>query len=266
MPKVMTTDDVLVVYQNRSLGSAPIQVPKGAEIRLGPSVVHEGREWMDTTLPDGTTGFVLGPTARGHTTLGDALDIFPETGHRPRGGRRFTSCSSCGNLVPGHSRFCLRCGGALEDQLGGATSSGRSHSHSSLGGIGAGEAKERKFFEDRGVIVTNARFITGEQTFAMSGITSVKSSRRDPSRTGPILWGALGISVMVGGQQLSEEPALIAGLVILVGSILYLLSLRSDYTVQLTTASGEVTALASRDGSYITKVVSALNDAIVHRG
>jgi hypothetical protein len=62
---------MLQVYQNRDLSSAVIaQTPKGHEIQLGDATVHEGREWMEATLEDGSVGYVLGPNARSHTSIG----------------------------------------------------------------------------------------------------------------------------------------------------------------------------------------------------
>jgi hypothetical protein len=40
---------------------------------------------------------------------------------------------------------------------------------------------ERTFLDEGGVTVTNARFVVPVQTYAMSGITSVKSLKHTPS-------------------------------------------------------------------------------------
>jgi len=71
MLRVTTTDDMLQVYQDRDLSmNAVAQLSKGSEIQLGAATMHEGREWMEAILEDGRVGYVLGPSARGHTTLG----------------------------------------------------------------------------------------------------------------------------------------------------------------------------------------------------
>ena len=68
--KVTTTDDTLQIYQDRDLGSnVVVRVPKGTDIQIGAVTFHEGREWMEATLGDRSAGYVLGPSARGHTTL-----------------------------------------------------------------------------------------------------------------------------------------------------------------------------------------------------
>jgi hypothetical protein len=70
--KVKTIDDALVLYRERNLTSDVIShVPGDQEIQLGSTAVYEGREWIEVTLVDGSTGYALGPSVRGHTTLGD---------------------------------------------------------------------------------------------------------------------------------------------------------------------------------------------------
>ena len=121
--------------------------------------------------------------------------------------------------------------------------------------------EEKSFFNEGGGSVTNARFIAQGQTYAMSGITSVKSFRQDPSRKGPIILGIVGLLIMTGGGS-----AIIVGLLFIAGAAAWWFLPQPEFSVLLSSASGEVKALASKDGQFITSVVNALNDAIVHRG
>jgi hypothetical protein len=76
--KVSTIDDLLQVYQNSDLSSETIaQLAKGVELQLDESIMQEGRQWMKAQLQDGRVGFVLGPSARSHTTLGCAAGSEP---------------------------------------------------------------------------------------------------------------------------------------------------------------------------------------------
>lgn len=120
---------------------------------------------------------------------------------------------------------------------------------------------EKTFFSSGDVSVTNARFMAKGQTYAMSGVTSVKSFRQNPSRKGPLILGFIGLLAMTGGGG-----ALLVGLLIVGGAIAWWFSQKPEFSVLLSSASGEVKALASPDGDFISKVVGGLNDAIVHRG
>lgn len=56
------------------------------------------------------------------------------------------------------------------------------------------------------------------------------------------------------------------GLALIGGAVALWVSQKPEFSVLLYTSSGEAKALTSKDGNLISKVVVALNDAIVHRG
>lgn len=117
---------------------------------------------------------------------------------------------------------------------------------------------ETTFFEQEGVRVTNARFIVDGQTFAMNNITSVKPLEKKPSRVIPIVLIVLGalpaINGVYGGLVLSA-----------IGAIWFALQ-KTVYHVMLHTSGGETSALKTYQKDYLQSVVTALNNAIVHRG
>jgi len=99
---VTTTDDSLLVYQARELNSTVIAtIPKGQNIRVGAPEEHAGREWLETTLADGSIGYVLGPSARSHTTLGSV----------------YKRCIHCGNEIKSAALKCRFCEYILDSEL-----------------------------------------------------------------------------------------------------------------------------------------------------
>ena len=121
--------------------------------------------------------------------------------------------------------------------------------------------QEKVFFDEREVKVTNTRFILpGQKTFAMSGVTAVKTSQIDPNRLVPLLLLVVGLIVGYNkGVNLISFGLVVAG-----GVWLYLQ--KSTYFIVLSTSSGEQQALQDKDLSWISKVVAALNEAIIFRG
>ena len=117
---------------------------------------------------------------------------------------------------------------------------------------------EREFFSDKGVRVTQTRFVVNDQTYAMTGITSIRRDIVKPSKVWPIV-----VIVMGMGLALMAD---VFGLIIAGAGAFFLWKRKPDYTVMLQTASGESKALASQDGPWINGIVSALNEAIVARG
>lgn len=118
--------------------------------------------------------------------------------------------------------------------------------------------EEQIFFDEGGVKVTNARFVTFGKTQALSGITSVSTLVRKPSRFGPVLL------IIIGMCTVAASP--VFGFLMIALGILWLMSQKSVYIVQLESASGVSNALESKNQDFIFRVVDALNDAIVARG
>lgn len=121
--------------------------------------------------------------------------------------------------------------------------------------------EEVTFFDEGSVRITNTRFIALEQTYAMSGVTAVKPSRQDPSRGLSIILGIIGLLCLTGGGG-----AIFVGLLFLAAAVIAWVNAKATYYVVLSTSSGETKALSSKDGAFITRVINALNDSIVHRG
>lgn len=118
--------------------------------------------------------------------------------------------------------------------------------------------EEKTFFEYEDVKVTNARFISGSQTYAMSNVTSVKAFEEKPKRF-------IGIIVLLIGLLICSNNVIV-GLIIAAAAAFYLYKQKTIYHIMLATAGGETSALRTHQPEYLSKVVSALNEAIVHRG
>lgn len=120
--------------------------------------------------------------------------------------------------------------------------------------------KEVTFFEYEDVKVTNTRFINGSQTYAMNNITSVKTYEQKPNRNLGILICIIGLGITITGQ----EP--IIGILIMAAAIIFMYLQKTIFHVMLATSGGETSALKTHQREYLNKVISAVNQAIVHRG
>ena len=122
--------------------------------------------------------------------------------------------------------------------------------------------EEQVFFEQGDVKVTNARFIVSSKTYAMNGVTSVKSSVTPPDRTGAFI--AIGVGVLMAIA--AEGATRLIGVLIAAGGVWLLMQQKATHAVYLSSASGEVQALANTDADFINSVVRGLNEALIHRG
>ena len=122
---------------------------------------------------------------------------------------------------------------------------------------------EEKIFYQNGIVrVTNARFIVGNQTHAMNGVTSIAHVSSPPQRGGLILGLLLGLVLLFFG----EGGTRLFGLLMAAGCSYALYSQKTTHVVVLRSSSGEVKALSDTDEAHIGSVVNALNDALIHRG
>ncbi len=124
------------------------------------------------------------------------------------------------------------------------------------------QSNEVEFFNENQTVVTNARFIVENQTYAMNGVTSVKQGVKPANRTAGIIMAIIGLILLLsltGGNK-------IWGIILLGIGIWIAYSAKPTGLVLLQSSSGEVQALSSQNLNYISAVVSALNQSIIHRG
>ncbi len=123
-------------------------------------------------------------------------------------------------------------------------------------------AVETTYFDNGKVTITSARVIVPTQTYAMSGITSVKFVEKKPQRLWPIglLLAGFLLAKSIPGASIWHFVMLIAP------GLIWLLIQRTMYSVQLSSSSGESKALTSKYGDFVKNVVKAINQAIVDRG
>lgn len=122
---------------------------------------------------------------------------------------------------------------------------------------------ETTYYTNGNVTVTNARIVLPSQTYAMAGITSVKFDKVSPNRLPPIL---LLIATLLFLVNQAAHLSIWHFLIALMPSILWLALQKTRYCVQLSSASGESRALASKDKKFVKDVVDSINKAIIERG
>ncbi len=126
---------------------------------------------------------------------------------------------------------------------------------------------EQTFYsDDVGVRITNTRAIFNKTTYAMANISSIRTEETPPKRAGAIWTIFIGVILFIIGLRVDIVGLTIAGVIILLLGILWVWKASGEYHIMITSASGETSALESKDKGYIDKVVQAMNEAIIHRG
>lgn len=124
------------------------------------------------------------------------------------------------------------------------------------------QSNEIEFFNNGHTVVTNARFIVDGQTYAMNGVTSVKQGIKPADRKAGIWLIIIGFIVFL----LTSGVGKLFGIILIGVGAWLIYEAKPIASVILQSSSGEVQALTSQDIGFISNVVSALNQAIIHRG
>jgi len=159
--------------------------------------------------------------------------------------------------------FCTHCGGELGEQGAFCPHCGKSKTVAGNAGTAVVAVQktesEKTFLSLPGATVTNSRIILWNKTYAMAGLTSVRSTVIAAKRGWPIAVALLGLILLVGPDTRGF------GVVSLVVGLIWAFSLKDQYAVTISSASGELQALVSKDKNYINDIVGAINQAIVYR-
>jgi hypothetical protein len=131
---------------------------------------------------------------------------------------------------------------------------------------------EKIYYQSQNVLITSTRAEMAGKTFVMSNITSVNLATISPSTGCATLLFVLGASMLVGGifEFVRGNTDLIV--ISIVGLILSLLgyfwvkSLKTEYAVNLSSASGETRIMQSTNKKQIEDIVAAIKQAVIDSG
>jgi Family of unknown function (DUF6232) len=121
---------------------------------------------------------------------------------------------------------------------------------------------ETILLQDQNITVTNVRLSVSGQTFPIKSITSVRSSQQNPSRIPPIIMGLVALFAFIDGSN----TVVVLGILLIAGAVALWFLQKPELKVLVGTSTGEATILHSRESEQITKLVSAIQKAIVSYG
>lgn len=134
-------------------------------------------------------------------------------------------------------------------------------------------APEKTYYQSTNVLITSTRVEMAGKTFVMSNITSVSLATIPPSSgCATLLLGMGVIMLLIGligvmGGDFDSLVISVVGVAILgLPGLLWLRSLKTEYAVNLSSASGETRAMQSGDRKQIEEIVAAIKEAIIDSG
>jgi hypothetical protein len=163
-------------------------------------------------------------------------------------------CGACGTSLSRNPSFCGNCG----TPVSGAQNASKQ----------SPAVSEQPLLEEGGIFISTSRFVAGSQTYAVSGITSVRAQVEHPSKKGPVITIVVG-TFFVLSSFVAAHDAYIGFLIGLPLMALGVWAFRRRvplYSVVLRSASGEQKATTSTNKELIQRLIGALNQAIIARG
>jgi len=100
----------------------------------------------------------------------------------------------------------------------------------------------------------------------MSNITSVSKGFEPPNRKPGVAVTCIGFLLVLICASLQNTTLIVTSALLMIIGIVLIFNAKPTYTVKVGSASGEVSALKSKDEKYIQSIVQAMNEAIIKRG
>jgi hypothetical protein len=116
--------------------------------------------------------------------------------------------------------------------------------------------QEISFFENSKVIVTQTRFIVAHKVIEIKNISYVKIGTLKSYAAFKL------VLVICGFLMMFFKDLRITGIIIFTVSFLSAYFTTDRFSVRISTNSGEVDSLVSKDKDYVEKVVKAINSAM----
>jgi hypothetical protein len=123
------------------------------------------------------------------------------------------------------------------------------------------QTAEKVFYQKGGVTITSSRLIMHNKTYIMRNVSSFMISETKPSKVAPIVFIIIGCLSMIPDSEIRY-----AGLTVAMIGLAWLLLLRNEYAVRISTNGGATNSLASKDKQDIQTIVNALHEAFIFRG
>ena len=127
---------------------------------------------------------------------------------------------------------------------------------------------EKTILKMGSVRITNLRAIFGPKSYELSNITAASVKVDEPSLFLPVFFGVmLGVSAYLVALTNMREYRLYlqVGLFLVIAAIiLFIISRKTKYEVQIKNPLSEITVLETYDGNYAERVVKAVNETIAY--
>jgi hypothetical protein len=128
------------------------------------------------------------------------------------------------------------------------------------------DVSEITILKEGNVKITDLRAIVGFNTYAISKITSVSMRVNEPKLFLPVFFtvnmGICSVLIAVSNLEAYAQCLQTGVYAVITGTLLFLISRKTKYSVYIKSAAGERRILEANDKDYVERIVKALHEAI----
>jgi len=132
------------------------------------------------------------------------------------------------------------------------------------------DVSEITILKEGNVKITNLRAIIGLKTYAMSKITSVNMRVNEPKLFLPVFFtvnmGICSVLIAISNMEAYAQCLQTGLYAVITGTLLFLISRKTKYSVYIRSAVGEQRILEANDKEYVERIVKAMYEAITLQG
>ena len=132
------------------------------------------------------------------------------------------------------------------------------------------DVSEITILKEGNVKITNLRAIVGFNTYAISKITSVSMRVNEPKLFLPVFFtvnmGICSVLIAISNMEAYAQCLQTGLYAVITGTLLFLISRKTKYSVYIKSAVGEQRILEANDKEYVERIVKAMYEAITIQG
>jgi len=120
---------------------------------------------------------------------------------------------------------------------------------------------EKVFYRNSNVLVTQSRIVVFSKTYALRSVSSVSMFVKHKTTT-----KFLSSVLLIMGLFALYNLYYLFGIILIVVAVALLFFIKDEFTIQISSNSGDNNVLMSKNKEYFKSVVDAINEAIIYRG
>lgn len=125
---------------------------------------------------------------------------------------------------------------------------------------------ETQFFNENGILVTNARIVVGSTVYPLGHVTSATPITEPAKKMGPAALAVFGLLSAMASIFVKAPGILWLALPLLFGGGIAFVFAKAKHYLFVTTSAGRITLMSTNDAMAVQRLSAAISQAMIARG